>query len=61
MEKLRAEWDKTSSTSRILLGVLLLAAVVFLGLSFGGIIDPFGVSEGVTTVETGGEVAPAVP
>lgn len=42
-------WRQMDAKRKILLGVLVAAAAVFAALSFGGIIDPFGVDTGVVS------------
>lgn len=42
MEKLKSEWEATSTRSRVLLGIVAAAVVVICALSFGGVIDVIG-------------------
>lgn len=46
MNKLKMEWDRTSTRSKIILGVLLAAVLIFAVLSWNGTFDPFGVDTG---------------
>jgi hypothetical protein len=50
MDRLRAEWANTSPKSRIILGIILGAVIIFAALSLTGIVDFAPVSTGVTEV-----------
>lgn len=51
MDRLRSEWANTSAKSRIILGIVLGAAVIFMMLSVTGIVDFAPVSTGVTDIK----------
>lgn len=50
MDRLRSEWANTSPKSRIVLGVILGAALIFLALSLTGVIDFAPVQTGTTPI-----------
>lgn len=47
MNKLQQSWNQTSTKSKIILGILLAAVLVFAVVSWNGTFDPFGVDTGV--------------
>lgn len=48
MDRLRNEWANTSTKSRIIMAVVFGAALVFLAMSLGGVVDFAPVETGVT-------------
>lgn len=54
MDRLRSEWANTSTKSRIIMGVILGAALIFLALSLGGAVNLAPVDTGVTEVKNPG-------
>lgn len=53
MDRLRSEWANTSPKSRIILGVILGAALIFAALSLTGVLDFAPVQTGVTQIKKG--------
>ena len=51
MDRLRSEWANTSAKSRLVLGVLLGAVIIFAALSLTGVIDFAPVQTGVTEIK----------
>ena len=47
MKMLQQSWNQTSTKSKIILGILLAAVLVFAVLSWNGTFDPFGVDTGL--------------
>ncbi|MBG0738870.1 hypothetical protein IV500_05470 [Paeniglutamicibacter antarcticus] len=53
MDRLRSEWANTSTKSRIILGVILGVALIFMALSVTGVIDFSPVQTGITPTKKG--------
>lgn len=48
MDRLRNEWANTSTKSRIVMAVVFGAALIFLAMSLGGVVDFAPVETGVS-------------
>lgn len=48
MDRLRSEWANTPARNRVILGILMSAALVFMALSLTGVIDFAPVQTGVS-------------
>lgn len=51
MDRLRSEWANTSTKSRIIMGIIIGAALIFLFMSVTGAVDLAPVQTGVTEIK----------